>query len=79
MLESGTSNGETNTMNHILPFLMAGVISASVARAGDVQVKAVLATSLDGEPVTTATPDTPKLFTLSKTKGAQTATEYAVS
>ena len=58
---------------------MAGVISASVARAGDVQVEAVLATSLDCEPVTTATPDTPKLFTLSKTKGAQTATEYAVS
>ncbi len=50
MLESGISNGETNTMNHILPFLMACVISASVARAGDVQVKAVLATSLDGEP-----------------------------
>ena len=43
------------------------------------QGEAVLATNLDGELVTTATPDTPKLFTLSKTKGAQTATEYAVS
>jgi hypothetical protein len=58
-------------MNRIFAFLIAGIISASVARAGDVQVEATLATSLEGESMTTAAPDTPKLFALFKTKGAQ--------
>jgi hypothetical protein len=58
-------------MNRILALLIASIISASVARAGDVQVDATLATSLKGESVTTAAPDTPKLFALFKTEGAK--------
>jgi hypothetical protein len=58
-------------MNRILALLIASIILASVARAGDVQVEATLATSPKGESVSTAAPDTPKLFALFKTEGAK--------
>jgi hypothetical protein len=51
--------------------LIAAVISASVARAGDVKVKAVMTTGPEDEPTTTFAPDTPKLYATFKTKGLQ--------
>lgn len=50
-------------------FLIAIIISASVARAGDVKVKVTLTTESEDEPVTSFTADTPKLFAIFKTKG----------
>jgi hypothetical protein len=50
-------------------FLIAVIISASVARAGDVKVKVTLTTEPEDEPVTSFTADTPKLFAIFKAKG----------
>jgi hypothetical protein len=51
--------------------IVVAAISASVARAGDVKIKAVMATGPDDEPATTFASDTPKIFALFSTKGLQ--------
>jgi hypothetical protein len=56
-------------MKRLFDLLIAVVISASVARAGDVKVKVTLTTGPEDEPVTSFTADTPKLFAIFKTKG----------
>jgi hypothetical protein len=56
-------------MKSIIASLIAVVVSASVARAGDLKIKVVIAD--DGSPATTFAADTPKLFALFKTKGLQ--------
>jgi hypothetical protein len=56
-------------MNRIFALLIAGVISASVARAGDVNVEAFMTSTPAGEPEKTFASDTPKLFAMFKTKG----------
>src|ERR1035437_7128448 len=58
-------------MKRRFALLTAVVISASVACAGDVKVKAVMTTAPDDEPTTTFASNTPKLFAMFKTKGAQ--------
>ena len=47
------------------------MICASVARAGDVKVKAVMTTGPEDDPTTTFATDTPKVFAMFKTVGAQ--------
>jgi hypothetical protein len=56
-------------MKQLFGFLIAVIISASVARAGGVKVKVTLTTGPEDEPVTSFTADTPKLFAIFKTKG----------
>lgn len=56
-------------MKQLFAFLIAVIISASVARGGDVKVKVTLTTGPEDEPVTSFTADTPKLFAIFKTKG----------
>ncbi|HEV3099064.1 MAG TPA: hypothetical protein VGY75_05055 [Candidatus Udaeobacter sp.] len=56
-------------MNRIVGLLIATVISASFARAADVNVELYVTSTAAGEPETTFTPDTPKLFAMFKTKG----------
>jgi hypothetical protein len=56
-------------MNRIVGLLIATVISASIARAADVNVELYVTSTAAGEPETTFTPDTPKLFAMFKTKG----------
>jgi hypothetical protein len=58
-------------MNRIFALLIAVVVSASVAGAGDVRIKAVTTTGPEEEPTTTFAGDTPKIFALFKTKGVQ--------
>lgn len=54
-----------------LLLLIAVIAAASVARAGDVKIEAVLATGREDEPTTTFAHDTPKIFALFKTQGLQ--------
>src|ERR1700730_2859423 len=56
-------------MNRIFALLIAVVISASVALADDVKVKAVMTTGPDDDPVTSFASDTPKLLAMFRTKG----------
>jgi hypothetical protein len=60
-------------MNRLFPFafVIAVVISASVAHAGDVKIRVVMSTGPDDDPTTTFAADTPKIFALFKTKGLQ--------
>lgn len=58
-------------MKRTLALLIGMMICASVARAGDVKVKARMTTGPKDEPTTTFAADTPKVFALFKTKGAQ--------
>jgi|HubBroStandDraft_6_1064221.scaffolds.fasta_scaffold821767_2 hypothetical protein len=51
--------------------IIAVVLSASVARAGDVKIQVVMSTGPDDDPTTTFAVDTPKIFALFKTKGVQ--------
>jgi hypothetical protein len=62
-------------MNRIFALLVAVVISASVARADDVKVKAVMTTGPQNDPVTSFASDTPKLLAMFKTKGIQSGTK----
>src|SRR6202171_3547764 len=52
-------------------FAMAAMISASVARAGDVKIKVTMSTGPDDDPTTTFTADTPQIFAFFKTNGVQ--------
>src|SRR3982074_2872740 len=58
-------------MNRLFALLIAGVISASVARAGDVKIKVTMSTGPDDDPTTTFTADTPQIFAFFKTNGVQ--------
>jgi hypothetical protein len=58
-------------MKRRLALLIGTLICASVARAGDVKVNAVVTTDPDEEPATTFASATPKLYALFKTKGLQ--------
>ncbi|HEV2045623.1 MAG TPA: hypothetical protein VGQ95_03390 [Chthoniobacterales bacterium] len=58
-------------MKPTIALLIAGIICASVARAGDVKVEVVIAVDQTAKPATTFTSDTPKLYAFYKTKGLQ--------
>jgi len=58
-------------MKRALTLLTGIMICASVARAGDVKVKAVMTTGPEDDPTTTFAADTPKVFAMFKTVGAQ--------
>ncbi len=62
-------------MKKSLTIFFGVVTCAFVARAGDVRVKAVLATGIDDEPTTSFAPDTPAFHALFKTKGAEDGTK----
>ena len=58
-------------MRRILVLLIAMIVCAEVAQAGDVKVEAVTTASPGGEGTTNFAPDVPELFAMFKTKGAQ--------
>jgi hypothetical protein len=58
-------------MKHLLALLITSLISTAIVYAGDVKIEAIMTTGPDGEPTTSFTPDTPKIFALFKTKGVQ--------
>ena len=58
-------------MKRTIALLIAGIICASVARAGDVTVKAVMTTAPGDDPVTTFPPDMQKIYAIFQTKGAK--------
>lgn len=58
-------------MKRTLALLIGMMISASVARGGDMKVKAVLAADPEDKPTTIFSTDTPKVLALFETKGAQ--------
>ena len=58
-------------MRRILVLLIAVIVCAEVAQAGDVKVEAVTTASPGGEGTTNFAPDVPELFAMFKTKGAQ--------
>jgi hypothetical protein len=58
-------------MRRILVLLIAMIVCAEMARAGDVTVEAVTTASPGGEETTNFAPDAPELFAMFKTKGAQ--------
>jgi hypothetical protein len=51
--------------------IIAVVLSASVARAGDVNIQVVMSTGPEGEPTTAFATDTSNIFAFFKTKGAK--------
>ena len=57
-------------MKRLLLLFLTSIVSAGVAYAGDVTVKAVLATGPEEEPTTTFSPSAEKIHALFKTKGA---------
>src|SRR4051794_1071424 len=67
---SGSTATLRKEMRRILLFFFAAMITAGAAGA-EVKVRAVLASGLDDEPSSTFSPDTPKVFALFKTKGAE--------
>jgi len=56
-------------MKRLFALLIAVLISASVARAGDVKVKVTITTGPEDEAVTSFAPDTAKIYAMFKTKG----------
>jgi len=58
-------------MKRALALLTGIMICASVARGGDVKVKAVMTTGPNDEPTTTFATDTPKIMAVLKITGAQ--------
>ena len=64
-------SSEREQMKHIAGLLVAAVVAASVAYAGEVKIDVRLATSADGEAVKSFPLDTAKLYALFKTKGLQ--------
>jgi hypothetical protein len=56
-------------MKRLFALLIAVVISASVARAGDVKVKVTITTGPEDEAVTSFASDSPKIYAIFKTKG----------
>jgi hypothetical protein len=58
-------------MKRALALLIGMMICASVARGGDLKVKAVMTTGPKDKPTTIFTTDTPKVLALFQTKGAQ--------
>ena len=66
-------------MKRALALLIGMMICASVARGGDMKIKAVMTTGPKDKPTTIFTTDTPKVLALFKTKGAQRAINCAGS
>jgi len=58
-------------MKKIFLLLVAPMIYAAAANAGDVKVEAFMTTGPENEAVTSFTPDTPMLYAIFKTKGAK--------
>src|SRR5438445_7276220 len=58
-------------MKKIFLLLVASMIYAAAANAGDVKVEAFMTTGPEDEAVTSFTPDTPRLYAMFKTKGAK--------
>src|SRR5438477_10267658 len=58
-------------MKRTLALLIGMVICASVARGGEVKIKAVTSTGPKNEPATAFSPDTPEVWVLFKTNGAK--------
>jgi hypothetical protein len=58
-------------MKRTIALLIAGIICASFARAGDVKITLTITDSEVGEAKTTFPADIPKLYALFKTKGAK--------
>jgi hypothetical protein len=58
-------------MKRVLALIIAALFCATFARAGDVKVKAFMSTGPDDDAVTSFMSDTPKLYTMFKTKGIQ--------
>ena len=59
-------------MKQILALVVGIMISASVARGGDMKITAVMTTGPKDKPTKIFAPDVPKVHALFKTKGAQT-------
>jgi hypothetical protein len=64
-------NERRNRMKRALTLVIAALFCATVARAGDVKVKAFMTTGPEDEAVTSFMSDTPKLYAMFKTKGIQ--------
>jgi len=58
-------------MKRTLAIAFATLFCATIARGGDVKVKAYMTTGPDDDAVTSFMSDTPKLYTMFKTKGIQ--------
>jgi hypothetical protein len=58
-------------MKRTFGLLFAAIICASVARAGDAKVEAVIAVDKDTRPTTTFAADVPKLYAFFRTKGTE--------
>ena len=58
-------------MKQTILFLILGLTSITVARAQDVSVKVTMSDEIEGDAMTTFTPDTFKIYALFKTKGAK--------
>lgn len=58
-------------MTKTFALLIAGILCASVARAGDATIKAVMTTAPEDEPATSFPSDTPRLYAMFKTTGIQ--------
>jgi hypothetical protein len=58
-------------MKHLSALLIASIVSAGIACAGDVKVKVTMTTGPDGEPTTSFPTDAPKIVALFKTDGVE--------
>jgi hypothetical protein len=59
-------------MKHTTSLLIVlSIVYASVARAGDTKVEAIMAMERDGDPVTTFDASVPKIYALFKTEGVE--------
>ena len=58
-------------MKRIFALLLITLMGASVARAGDAKVEAVIAVDKDTRPTTTFAADVPKLYAFFRTKGTE--------
>ena len=58
-------------MKRITALLISGIMSASVALAGDATITVAMATGPEDDPATTFAADTPKIFAYFETKGVQ--------
>ena len=58
-------------MKRTFALLLAAIICASVARAGDAKVEAVIAVDKDTRPTTTFAADIPKLYAFFRSKGTE--------
>jgi hypothetical protein len=58
-------------MIRIFALLIAALVSASMAHAGNAKIEAVITTGLNADPLTTVPSNAPKVFALYKTNGVQ--------